>query len=92
MAVRPPPLSPAVRSEPGVAEAHRRTADRVFFWSLVYTAVITLAWLFYFLTQRDGGLFFRRYDVDAETVQRLIGGFLFFWVLSAVSPTAPTAG
>jgi dolichol kinase len=56
-----------------------RAADRVFLGSLVYTAALALVWLFFLITQRDGGLLFRNYNVTIETVQRLVAGFAIFW-------------
>jgi hypothetical protein len=57
-----------------------RTAGRVFQGALAYTAAVTLVWLFFVVTQRDGGVFFQRYNVDGETLGRVLFGFLFFSV------------
>ena len=59
----------------------RRTADRVFFGSVLYTSAITLVWLFFVLTQYKGRFFFGRYNVDAQAIGRVLAGFLFFSVL-----------
>jgi len=59
----------------------RRTADRVFIGSLVYTSALTLLWLFLLITRLDGGTFFRQYAVDRETLGRIAFGFLFFSIL-----------
>jgi len=60
---------------------HRRTADRVFLASLSYTAALTAVWLFFLITQRDGGPFFRGYNPGLETVGRIFFGFFFFSIL-----------
>ncbi len=54
-------------------------AKRVFLGSLLYTAVLGLVWLFFAVTHRDGGLFFRNYTVDAQTIVRIVMGFTVFW-------------
>lgn len=57
-----------------------RTADRVFLGALLYTTGLALVWLFFALTQRDGGVFFRNYEVTAESLVRVAMGFAVFWV------------
>jgi dolichol kinase len=56
----------------------RRTADRVFYGSLVYTVLLTLAWAFFMVTQRDGGTLFPRYAIDRASLAGVAIGFLFF--------------
>jgi hypothetical protein len=66
----------------GAAEAaggQPRAARRVFLGCLLYTSAVALAWLFFAVTRRDGGVLFRNYRVDAETVVRIIVGFAIFW-------------
>jgi hypothetical protein len=53
-----------------------RTARIIFWATLSYTAAFTAIWLFFVITQRDGGWLFGRYNVDRETVGRVLGGFL----------------
>jgi hypothetical protein len=55
------------------------TAKRVFLACLLYTGAVALVWLSFAVTQRDGGLVFRNYRVDAETVVRIVMGFAIFW-------------
>jgi len=38
-------------------------------------------WLFFVVTQRDGGILFRSYRIDRQAIGSVIGGFLFFSVL-----------
>ncbi len=59
----------------------RRTADRIFFGSMLYTSAITLVWLFFVVTQYKGGFFFGHYNVDAQAISRVLAGLLFFSVL-----------
>jgi hypothetical protein len=73
------PVVDVLASEAAAGE-RRRTADRVFLGCLLCTLAIGLAWLFFFLTKRDGGLFFRNYSVTAETIQRILWGFAVFWI------------
>jgi hypothetical protein len=39
-------------------DERRRTADRVFYGSLLYTSALTLLWLFFMVTRRDAGVLF----------------------------------
>jgi hypothetical protein len=57
-----------------------RAAERVFLGCLLYTAAVALVWLFFALTQRDGGVFFRNYQVNVETLVRIAMGFAVFWI------------
>jgi hypothetical protein len=68
---------PAVVSRPHLA-------DRVFQGALAFTVALTALWLFFVLTQRDAGIFFRQYNVDKETLQRIFFGFVFFSILWGV--------
>ncbi len=60
---------------------HRRTADRVFYGSLLYTAALTLVWLFFIVSRRDAGVLFSRYTVDRDAITRVFFGFLIFSVI-----------
>ncbi len=57
-----------------------RAAERVFRGCLLYTAVCALVWLFFALTRRDGGVFFRHTEVNLETMVRIAMGFAVFWI------------
>ena len=59
-------------------DERRRTADRVFYGSLAYTAALTLLWLFFMVTRGDAGVLFAHYTVDREAITRVFSGFLFF--------------
>jgi len=61
--------------------ASRRTARRVFSGALAYTSLMTALWLFFVITQRDGGAWIGRYNVDRETIPRVLFGFVFFTVV-----------
>jgi dolichol kinase len=62
-------------SDDGPPEAARQ----VFLACLLYIAAAALVWLFFAVTRRDGGLFFRNYRFDAETIVRIVMGFAVFW-------------
>jgi hypothetical protein len=64
-----------------LASNHRRTADRVFLGSVVYTGAITVVWLFFVVTQYKGPFSFGRYNIDAQAIGRVLAGLLFFSVL-----------
>lgn len=57
-----------------------RAARRVFLGCLLWLSALTLVWLFFALTGRDGGLLFRVYRIDKEAVSRILTGFLVFWI------------
>jgi dolichol kinase len=80
----PAPIAPSgpLEFEGTTSVARPRAADRVFWACLLYIAAIGVTWLFFFITQRDGGLFFRHYNITVETWQHIFGGvtfFLLFW-------------
>jgi len=58
-------------------DERRRTANWVFYWALSYTSALTLLWLFQILTQRANP-FFQHYNIDRDTVGRVLGGIFFF--------------
>jgi dolichol kinase len=66
------------------SDTRRRTADRVFYGSLAYTSALTLFWLYFVLTQRDAGALFRQYNVDRDSLIRVVVGFLIFSILWGV--------
>ena len=63
-----------------IPSGRRRTADRVFLGSLLYTAALTLFWLYVVVSGRDAGVF-GRYKVDAQAIKNIFFGFLFFLVI-----------
>jgi hypothetical protein len=70
----------ATRSADAAGVGQPRAAERVFLACLLYTAGVALVWLFFALTRRDGGLFFRNYEVNVDTVVRIAMGFAVFWI------------
>ena len=59
---------------------HQRTADRVFQGATAVTAALTLVWLYFVVTGRDGGAAFRGYQISIEGVVRVAVGFGFMYV------------
>jgi len=56
-------------------------ASRATFWVvLAYVAATTLVWAFLNVTGADGGPFFEGSRIDRETLNRLLAGFVLFWV------------
>ena len=66
---------------PAAAPAIPPLANRVFWASLAVTALVTLAWLYFVWTGREGGVLFRGYQVDAQAIVRVLVGFLVTTVL-----------
>jgi dolichol kinase len=66
------------------SDTRRRTADRIFYASLAYTSALTLFWLYFVLTQRESGALFRQYNVDRDSLIRVVVGFLMFSILWGV--------
>ena len=66
--------------EQQVLDSRRRTADRIFHGALALNAVLTLLWLWSFLTGR-GTMFFRDYAVDGAAVGRVLMGVATIYVL-----------
>jgi len=62
-------------------DTRRRTADRVFYGCLAYSVALTLVWLYFVLTQRSAGALFGHYNVDRDSLIRVVVGFLFFSIL-----------
>jgi hypothetical protein len=56
-------------------------ADRVFWGATAVTSAVTLAWLYFVATGREGGVLFRGYRVDSEALVRVSMGFLIGTVL-----------
>ena len=67
------PLVPA--SAAGWAE-DKRQADRYFRWSVWLTGLLTVTWLYFVVTGRDGGVLFKGYQLSAEAIGRVAMGFL----------------
>lgn len=57
---------------------HRRTADRVFQGATLLTVILTVAWLFFLVTGRDGGAAFRSSRV---TLEGLVTLALYFSIM-----------
>ncbi len=71
---------PAAKAAPDAAGSDPPpAARRVFVGCLLYTVAVALVWLFFVVTRSDGGLFFRNYRVDGDTVVRIAMGFAVFW-------------
>jgi hypothetical protein len=79
MSMSGPPLACETPSDAAAEVGTPGAAKRVFLGCLLYTAAVALVWLFFAVARRDGGLFFRNYKVDAETVVRIVMGFAVFW-------------
>jgi len=62
------------------ARSRLRTARRIFVSALIFNSALTVFWLFAVLTHGTGG-FFAHYDIGWETVGRIAGGILFFYVI-----------
>jgi hypothetical protein len=71
----PAPVEAAPAPDP-----HARTARRVYLGSLLYAIASTALWLFLVATQKDGGVFFRSYNLDRQTLLAVGGNFLIFWI------------
>jgi hypothetical protein len=80
------PTAPPVLQTPPTAsrlasELERpRAARQVFLGCLLFMTGLTLVWLLFAVTGRDGGLLFRVYRIDRNTVLRILTGFLVFWI------------
>src|SRR3954466_10999253 len=61
-------------------DARRRTADRIFRGALVFNALLTAFWLVTVLTQHSTR-FFQHYNVDRETITRVLIGILYFNII-----------
>jgi len=77
------PAAPAVAADPDPLSSapHLRAAHRVFRGSLYFTIGLTLVWLFFVITQRSGGWLFDGYNLNKETLARIVGSFVVYWVL-----------
>ena len=64
---------------PTAFDQRRQTADRVFRGALAVNSALTAFWLFAVITQRPIP-FFGAYNVTVESVGRVAGGILFFYV------------
>ena len=60
-------------------DQRRRTADRVFRGALAVNGSLSVCWLFAVVTQRPIP-FFGEYNVTGESIGRVAGGILFFYV------------
>jgi hypothetical protein len=69
--------APAAAAPPAIPPL----ANRVFWASTAVTGLVTLAWLYFVWTGREGGVLFRGYQVDAQAIGRVLAGFLFSTVL-----------
>ena len=69
-------------SAPGIDEAfaaRRRTADRIFYGTLIFNAALTVYWLIAALVG-SGGPFFGDLGIGQHTIASVAGGILFFYV------------
>jgi hypothetical protein len=66
-------------SSPATFDQRRRTADRVFRGALTANGALTLLWLFAVITGRTIP-FFGDYSVTGESIGRVTGGILIFYV------------
>ncbi len=72
----------AEAAAPAVTNAGtQRTANWVFRGALSYAIVTTLLWLFFVITQIDGGPIIGRYNVDRQSILNVFFGFLFMTVI-----------
>lgn len=55
------------------------TERKVFLACLCYTTLSTAIWLYFIITQSDGGYFFRKYNLTLETIQSVLGVFVVGW-------------
>jgi hypothetical protein len=68
---------------PGTLTASRRTtADIIFRGALAFNMALTVFWLATFLS--GGSFFFNGYRFDADAVNRIVFGILFFYVIWGV--------
>lgn len=68
---------------PGTLTASRRTtADIIFRGALAFNMALTVFWLATFLS--GGSFFFKGYRFDADAVNRIVFGILFFYVIWGV--------
>lgn len=78
-------MSQALTGEPAtthpVAAGPARIASAVFWGATAVTSAITIAWLYFVWTGREGGALFRGYRVDGLAIARVVAGFLFGTVL-----------
>jgi hypothetical protein len=56
-----------------------RTERIIFRACLAYAIASTLIWLFFIITQRDGGVFFKGYNIEVESIRNILVAFLVFW-------------
>ncbi len=86
------PIAGSAPADPELTHAwaeRRRVADRVFRGAALATFLLTLVWLFFVVSGKDGGALFHGYQVTAEAVGRVAIGFaigtvlwgwLWYWV------------
>ncbi len=61
-------------------DGRRRTADRIFWGTLIFNGALTLYWL-YTLLSGEGSMFFRDYKVDRQAALQVFFGIVFFYVV-----------
>ena len=71
------PIGPATAGWAG----YKREADRYFRWSVGLTGLLTVTWIYFVVTGRDGGVMFQGYQLSAEAVGRVAMGFLVMSVI-----------
>jgi len=57
-----------------------RSANRVFYGTGLYAIIMTLVWLYLVFRGSGWGYFFPHYRLDLQTIERVAGGVLVFWV------------
>jgi len=73
-------------------DSAEQTAKRVYFFCLAYTLLGSLFWFCLVLSQKDGGVLFREYNITAETVAGILVVIVVFRArmeLPLVSPQTP---
>ena len=61
-------------------DGFQATSRRVFQACLAYTVASTLVWFYFVVTQNDGGILFRKYNMTPEDAVGIVVYFLFFWI------------
>ncbi|RPI21031.1 MAG: hypothetical protein EHM61_25725 [Acidobacteria bacterium] len=57
----------------------RKMDRRIFLACTFYTVLATLVWLYFVISQRDGGVLFRQYNITWESVASVLGAIFIFW-------------
>jgi len=68
-------------THPSREEEIRKIDRRVFLGCTAYAILATLVWLYLVISQRDGGVLFRQYNITWQSVVSVLGAILIFWVI-----------